>query len=196
MSEDAICPECGDNFDNESAMKQHRRAKHDTTEESTFDFSGSLKKWGRYGIYGLGVFALGYVLLFWINPGSNTQKYPSQRDHWHARYSIEICGEEIPRRPYSQGDVHTHGKGQIHIHPHSSATSGKSANLSAFFESFDGTLTNQKLAVPRVGTYENGDDCNGEPGEVVVRVNGSKVSNPSGYVPQDGDVVKFSFEAQ
>ncbi len=196
MSGDVTCPECGDSFGDESAMKQHQRAKHDTTKKLSFDFSGVLRTWGRFGIYALGVLAVGYVLIFWIIPGSNTRNYPSQGDHWHARYSIVICGEKIPRQAYSQGDVHTHGKGKIHIHPHSSATSGKSANLSAFFESFDGTLTDQKIAVPMVGTYENGDNCDGESGQVVVRANGTRISNPSSYVPQDGDVVEISFEAQ
>jgi hypothetical protein len=198
MSERVECSVCGDPFDDERALRQHKEAKHPEAVRSK-NWTEFLKGIGRYTVYGLGALGAAFVIAYWVIPyfgqQSMKQELPGQGDHWHARYSISICGEQIPPRPYSQGDVHTHGKDKIHVHPHSSATAGKGANLGAFFESFDGTLTDSKIAIPMVGTYENGDKCNGDPGEVVVNVNGNKISDPANYVPQDGDVIHIRFEA-
>lgn len=195
MEEQFTCPECGDDFDQENSLQQHRRAKHGISEDQedrSILFDGMMV----YSLVVVGLCIAGYVLLYWIIPWANQKPLPTQNNHWHARYRIELCGEKVPQRPYSQGDVHTHGKGQIHVHPHSSRTAGKNANLKAFFESFNATLTDTKISIPMVGTYKNGDECNGEPGEVAVYVNGETISNPSGYVPRDGEFVRITFEAK
>lgn len=196
MSESVECSVCGKEFDGENPLQQHKQAKH-SEEVSTPDWGKTVKTAVRYAIYGAGALALAFVIAYWIVPWLNQpgqQALPSQGDHWHARYSIVLCGEKIPPRPYSKGGMHTHGKGRIHIHPHSPATAGENADLATFFESFNGELTNKKIAVPMVGTYKNGDKCNGKPGEVAVYVNGTRVSNPASYVPQDGDIIQIKFQ--
>lgn len=193
------CPVCGDEFEGDKPLQQHMEAKHpEVVSSSKSDWMNKGREVVRYAIYGAGALAAAFVLAYWVIPWMNqpaSLEYPSRGDHWHASYEIVLCGEKVPQRPYSQGDVHTHGKGQIHVHPHSSATAGESANLGAFFESFDGELTDTRIAVPLFGTYENGDNCNGEPGEVVVYANGSRVEDPDGYVPQDGDNIRITFES-
>lgn len=193
MTETYGCPECGDEFDSEEAREQHRRAKH---EEGSRPSSSPDRSWTGYGLVATGVLLLAAVAGYWWIPTGSSVEYPTQSDHWHAEYTIVLCGEEVPARPYSQGGVHTHGKGQIHVHPHSSATAGENANLGEFFESFDGTLTSERIAVPMYGTYENGDTCDGSPGEVAVSVNGERIENPAEYVVQDGDSVRFTFRAE
>jgi hypothetical protein len=44
-----------------------------------------------------------------------------------------------------------------------------------------------------VGTYKNGDACDGKPGELTVEVNGEILDNPTGYVMQDGDSITIEF---
>lgn len=196
MSDSVECTICGDEFDGENPLQQHMEAKH-PEEFSTTNWKKEAKRLGRYTIYGAGVIALAFVAIYWIYPWltqPTVKELPSKGDHWHASYSIVLCGEKVPARPYSQGDVHTHGKGKIHVHPHSSATAGKNANLSAFFESFDSELTNTKISIPMFGTYENGDTCNGKPGEVVVYVDGERISDPADYVPRDGENITIKYQ--
>jgi len=198
MSNSVECTVCGDEFDRDQALQQHMEAKH-PDEVSSSEWEFPLKKILRYTVYGAGALALAFIVVYWMVPWFNqpaSQELPSRGDHWHARYSIVLCGESIPPRPYSDGGIHTHGQGKIHIHPHSPSTAGKNADLSTFFESFRGELTNQKIAIPMVGTYQNGDKCNGKPGEVAVFVNGRRISDPASYVPQDGDSIQIKFQAQ
>lgn len=111
-------------------------------------------------------------------------------DHWHAEYSIEVCGETQQPFMYSDGDVHTHGNGQIHVHPHSAGSAGSEANLEAFVGSVGGVMTDTRLMIPGWG-IDSTEKCDGQSSEFVVYVNGSRVDNPTNYPPQDGDVVRF-----
>ncbi len=123
------------------------------------------------------------------------ESLPRVGSHWHAAYTIEICGETLPPQPASRGDVHTHGNGRIHTHPSTFRTAGENANLGQFFRSFGGTLRDSLLHVPRRGTLRNGDRCdNGGEGRVAVYVNGDRITDPAAYVPQDGDDVRIAFE--
>lgn len=123
------------------------------------------------------------------------ESLPEVGSHWHAGYTIEICGETLPPRPASPGDVHTHGDGLIHVHPSTYRTAGENANLARFVASIGGTLRDSVLDVPGRRTLRNGDRCqNGEEGRVAVYVNGDRIAEPAAYVPQDGDEVRIAFE--
>lgn len=193
MSDAVECPICGDTFGNENALRQHTRDVHPETVSEGIPWEKIQDIVTGLGI-ALVLLAGGYGFYVYVWPWMNAPELPGQGDHWHARYSIEICGETLSPLPYSEGDIHTHGKGRIHIHPHSPRTAGKRANLQTFMESLGGMLSDTRLVVPNRGTYAEGQQCpDGTPGEVVVYVNGERVSNPDRYVPQNGDRIRITF---
>lgn len=126
------------------------------------------------------------------------------QDHWHAKYSVEVCGQVLPPFPGSPGDVHTHdkegtreGDGIIHIHPASSATAGKNANLGVFLDSVGMTVTADTLQLPGQKTWRNGDRCaDGRAGTVRVLVNGREVADFRPYAIQNNDDIKVLFGPQ
>lgn len=187
MADDHTCPLCDRSFGSSEALRSHRRAKgHFDTSDPPF--------WRRHGgKLALGVGAAG--LLGWLLFGDRGPRYPTTDSHWHADYVIEICGRELPPDPYSQGDVHTHGDGQIHVHPSTHGSSGRAANLDAFFRSIGGTLDDSLLHVRGEGTYRTGEDsCDDRPGRVAVYVDGERIDDPAAYVPMDGQDVRITFE--
>ena len=51
----------------------------------------------------------------------------------------------------------------IHIHPYLSSSAGKNATLQVFADATGLKLSDTKIDVPGVGSFKNGDDCNGKP---------------------------------
>lgn len=186
----AVCPVCQRTFTTRAALRDHRKAKgHLAT-------SGDTPLWRRHaGALALALAAAG--LLAWLTFADEGPRYPVVGSHWHARYAISICGGELPPRPYSEGDIHTHGAGLIHIHPSSRRSAGRAADLGRFFRSFGGRLEDSLLRVPGVGTYRTGtNSCGPSPGRVPVYVDGDRVEDPGGYVPRDGQSVRIVFEPE
>lgn len=125
---------------------------------------------------------------------------PGVRDHWHARYTIELCGKTLPPLLPSAGDIHTHGDGVIHIHPASAATTGRRATLGAFFRSTIVRLTDSSIAILGGESYANGDKCpDGRTGTLKVLVQRagqgpfSPVRDFLAYLPADRDVIRIVF---
>jgi len=143
------------------------------------------------GATGVGILLLAGIGLLLVP--APEPPYPN-RDHWHAKYTVEVCGEALPPFPYSQGDVHTHGDGLIHVHPTSPATAGRNANLGAFFRSVKMEVLPGYLRLPDGKVYRNGDPCpDGKPGQVKVLINGKEEPGFLGHVVQDGEEVKVVF---
>lgn len=121
-------------------------------------------------------------------------KGPSVGAHWHARYSLLICGQPHPQFPFTPGNVHTHGDGVIHIHPVTPAEAGKNANLQRFFRSAGVTFARDRIVFPDGKTYRNGDRCpDGTVGEVRLQINGKPATAFERYVPQNGDTIVVEF---
>lgn len=126
-------------------------------------------------------------------------------EHWHASYSIEICGKMLEPYPTTEGEIHTHGDGRIHIHPQTPAFSNQNATVGKFFDSVETTIgRTQKgkdfIQFPNAKRYEDGGTCPGSSKrqELVFLLNGKKVDgNPYGVVLHDGDevIVRFGPEA-
>lgn len=132
--------------------------------------------------------------IYWTIPAIHPVHLPGISDHWHADYVIKICDQTHPPLMYTLGDIHTHGNGQIHVHPSSPATAGKQSNLGAFFDNAGGTLTTSRIAIPPLLDLSNGDRCkNGKKGELTVYVNETPIEDPPSYVPRDGDSVIIYF---
>jgi hypothetical protein len=108
---------------------------------------------------------------------------PGVGDHWHALYTVTIDGEDLAIFPASAGDVHSHGDGLVHVHPHSEGTASEAATLSAFFASLGGELTNDSLRLPDGRTFAHD--------AVRIIVDGDQITGWAGYIPQDGDQIEI-----
>jgi hypothetical protein len=118
---------------------------------------------------------------------------PRIGDHWHAPFRVMVCGERVPPLPATPGDIHSHGDDVIHIHPSTSATTGRNATLAAFLATTTLRVTDSELTVGG-RTYKNGDACpDGRQGRVSVLVNGRAQESFLAYIPRDGDRVEFVF---
>jgi len=105
--------------------------------------------------------------------------HPNGRDHWHAAYAIDICGQVQPNLVedasiISAHGLHTHADGLVHVEPFvtgSSADTGKHATLARFLAGAPGLkLTHNQVRYPGGKLYKNGDKCANRPGTVQIRV--------------------------
>ena len=140
---------------------------------------------------------LGVLIASSSDDSGDGGRFPQVGDHWHASYSITICGETEPPFPVSQGGVHTHGNGAIHIHPANPVDAGPNANLARFLAGTRSRLTNDSLELPSGDTYTNGDPCpDGQTGQLFLRVNGITRTGIAEVVPRDNDNIELGFEVQ
>ena len=138
-------------------------------------------------------------LLFFLLSGTGEEeagvRFPQIGDHWHADYSITICGEEQAILPYTDGGIHTHGDGVIHLHPKQMIESGRNANIARFMATAGGSLTDELIELPNGEIYKNGHICpNGNTGRLFLKVNGILSKETSAYVPRDEDVLEFGIK--
>jgi hypothetical protein len=157
------------------------------------------------GVIGLIVLlGVGLVAVSAIGRSDDASAAPLIGDHWHAAYGVYVCDAYQPTLADAQADesgIHTHADGLIHIHPFSTRYTGEDANLAAFGETVHLELSDDSLTLPDGTTYENGDDCGGEPGVVQVKV-WENLADADGrllesgfadYAPQEGQLVTIAF---
>lgn len=128
--------------------------------------------------------------------GGEAAAGPRIGEHWHASYEYIVCGELQPPAPtWSGSGVHTHGDGIMHIHPFQRSEEGAGARLVKWFEYGGGLLDEDEVRLPGSAvTYANGDECpDGTIGEVQIFVNGERLADYEGYIPQDGDRIEVVF---
>ena len=117
---------------------------------------------------------------------NTVQTPPTTADHWHEAYGFYICNAFKPNITnanetagsadydlFRQTGIHTHGDGVIHVHPYSSAGTGKNAKLGTWFKQVGVKITDTSLQLPtELGStkVKNGDDCQGKPGKLQVTV--------------------------
>ena len=129
-----------------------------------------------------------------VMSSSNDGPYPEVGDHWHSIYTVTICGEIQGAFPYSEGGIHTHGEGSMHIHPTNARESGSNATLARFIAGTGGRLSDSSITLPSRETYTNGDLCDdGKTGKVFLTINNVLMPNISLYVPRDDDKVNIAF---
>ena len=117
---------------------------------------------------------------------NTVQTPPTTAEHWHEAYGFYICNAFKPNITnanetagsadydlFRQTGIHTHGDGVIHVHPYSSAGTGKNAKLGTWFKQVGVKITDTSLQLPtELGStkVKNGDDCQGKPGKLQVTV--------------------------
>lgn len=151
------------------------------------------------------IVVLGAVLIFVSSQGDQAEAEPPLvGDHWHAAVGIGICGAFQPPLSDVRGDlsgIHSHGDGLIHIHPKSTRYAGDGANLGVWATEVGLVLEDDVLQLPGGERWGNGDDCNGEPGVVQVKVwegladeEGRLLeSDFADFAPADGNLVTIAF---
>jgi hypothetical protein len=151
-----------------------------------------------------GLVILGVVLILITLSGDDAEAVdPRPGDHWHAAYGINNCGAFLgPLNDVTQDvtGIHTHGDGLMHIHPFSSQYAGEEANLGTFGQTVGLQLTDTSFKAGTVAV-KNGDDCNGQPGKVQLKVWDSLdddegrllESDFAEFNPQDGELVTIAF---
>jgi hypothetical protein len=155
------------------------------------------RTWFTLGGIGIAIVAVVGALIVMFGGGEGSGGYPQEGDHWHADYTITVCGETVPDFGMTPGGIHTHGKGVVHLHPTRPEEAGPSANMARFMAGAGGRLTDTSLRLPFGDEYNNGDPCpDGDSGQVFLRVNGIPSVNIASYVPRDGESVEFGFEPQ
>jgi hypothetical protein len=170
--------------------KEERKALREQEAEKAKENKDAKKKVKNMLILSTGfaiVVILGFII---VNTTPVEPERPSLADHWHADYTIELCGETQPPLPQFPGGFHTHGDGQLHIHPHESSETGSNANLRLFFSRAGVPITEESVEVDSK-TYSNGDLCDGEEASLSILANEQDVD--LSYVPQDGDVIRIVF---
>lgn len=126
-----------------------------------------------YPIAIVAIIVLGVALVAFARTSQDSESVaPTLDDHWHYAYGIYTCdtwAAGLTDANPEQG-IHTHDDGVIHIHPFSSAVSGKNATFGKFAEIVNLTVTDDSFTLPDGTTFTNGDDCGGKEGRVVMAV--------------------------
>ena len=114
-------------------------------------------------------------------------------DHWHTAYGIYACDAFLdPLQVQTDPEgIHSHADGVIHIHPYLSSSAGKNATLQVFADATGLKLSDTKIEVPGVGTFKNGDDCNGKPATWKVAVWQTEGATTPRIVTQDFGKIHF-----
>jgi hypothetical protein len=127
--------------------------------------------------------------------GTAEAEPPVRGDHWHAALGFDICGQFLPPDAEFENvqGLHSHGDGLIHLHPQSSAVTGKKATLAKYIELAGGKLTDTELKPPGGDTKGNGDRCGDKPGKVQVAVDGKRVDRPTEVRLRDQQRITVAF---
>ena len=114
-------------------------------------------------------------------------------EHWHATLDIEVCGASY-QEPPTDGGVHSHGDGLIHLHPQDSSEAGNNASLRTFFKGTRMRLEEDFIQLTGEPEYRDGDRCHdGNAGRLRVLANGEEIADFLSYLPRDGDFVQVLF---
>jgi hypothetical protein len=102
--------------------------------------------------------------------------------HWHADYQITVCGESQVLRG---GPIEAHTHGETTFHLEGVRQTREQATLDWIVDSLGGELERDSIM--------GREDCNGEPANLTVTVNGNEVDDHLDYVVKDGDRVRIDY---
>ncbi|MCU1496862.1 MAG: hypothetical protein JWM47_815 [Acidimicrobiales bacterium] len=157
------------------------------------------------------VVALGAGIVFFARSengggGDNNTKPRAQLqdgeafDHWHAAFSVNVCGKEQPAVQDGAQDpmgIHTHGDNLVHIHPFSIRASGSRARMKVFFDQVSLKVTDKGFELPDGKVYKEGETtCGGKKGQVVIahwkQAVGSSKAKPDQIFTSDFGDIRFT----
>lgn len=122
------------------------------------------------------IFVVGSVLVFFARTdrqASAGEEPVANRDHWHAAFGIDICGqfqENVSDVGPDTLGIHTHQDGLIHIHPFGAGGAGANATFGKFAEQVGIELGDGEFTLADGTTYRDGDDCETDDGTEPGRV--------------------------
>ena len=155
----------------------------------------------------IGAVVLLGVLLIVLTVSTNDDTEPGSPrvgEHWHAAYGIYDCDSYLPPQADEGEDregIHTHEDGLMHIHPFLTRVTGKGANIEAFARQIAMEVSDDRFQVDGGRERNNGDECDGEPGQVQLVTWDSRTDetprvrrrNIAKYAPPDGSVWTLAF---
>jgi hypothetical protein len=103
--------------------------------------------------------------------------------HWHADYDITVCGQD---RILQGGPIQAHTHGEKTFHMEGTRTSEEQATLDWIVDELGGELEENSI----LGQTQ----CNGEPANLTVTVNGEEVDNHLDYIVRNEDRVELTLE--
>jgi len=123
----------------------------------------------------IGIIVVGLVLVWFARDSrqSTASVAPTSRDHWHAAYGTDICGEFQSNLGDAGPDrlgIHTHQDGLIHIHPFGTGAAGANATFGKFASQVGLTVSDGTFTLPGGKTYKDGDKCGKDEGRVALYV--------------------------
>jgi hypothetical protein len=157
------------------------------------------------------VVIVGVVGIVLARGGSESGASPAIGDHWHAYLGVNVCGTWLPAAPSFESPlgIHSHGDGLMHIHPYSSAATGKNATVGRFLEDNEGAgweLDSTSMKLWDGAEYQNGYTCpsgefEGQKANLVWATgkygepwSGTpRTGNPADFNPKNADIVAIAF---
>lgn len=103
--------------------------------------------------------------------------------HWHADYEITVCGQD---RILQGGPLQAHTHGTSTLHMEGFRESREQGTLDWIIDELGGELEENSI----LGQTQ----CDGEPANLTVSVNGEEVENHLDYIPRDGDRLELTLE--
>lgn len=144
----------------------------------------------RYGIMGL--IALGLIsgAGYWASQNLDTGPQRTinaslgigEPVHWHAEYELTVCGKDQVLQGGPQ-EAHTHGEKTLHLE--GIRRSREEAELDWIVDNLGGELEEDSIM--------GQENCNGEPANLTVEVDGEEIEDHLSYVPRDGDSLRITY---
>ncbi len=197
------CKYCDKDFSNKKEKLEHELDEHDDeiSSHARSDKKSELNKLqqqeqtGKHNrrkklqFAGIGVLMVGLVAGggFWASQNMDFSRNVDESMgvghpvHWHADYQITVCGEEQVLRG-GPTEAHTHGQTTFHLE---GVRNQEQAQLDWIVDSLGGQLEENSIM--------GREDCNGEPADLTVTVNGNEVEDHLSFVPRDGDFVRIDY---
>lgn len=102
--------------------------------------------------------------------------------HWHADYQLTVCGED---QILSGGPVEAHTHGQTTFHMEGVRQNLEQTQLDWIVDELGGELEADSIL--------GRENCNGQPANLTVKVNGDKIDDHMNYIPRDGDFIRIKY---
>lgn len=118
------------------------------------------------------VVVLGLVLVAFARANRDTEVAPRLTDHWHSAYQVYDCVDDrvlpVFTSTFDPVGIHSHQDGLIHIHPFTSAVTGRGAQLEVFMSAMAADITDDYIELPGGERLEAGVECDGQ--EAIIQV--------------------------